>query len=997
MFAYFRVPALGLLAVSLASSQGLMTTVAGGSGVLDNIPAVQARIVGPNGLAVDVGGNAYITDDNRIRKVNGATGVISTLITFSTQSVSGVPFALAWGAGGKLVVISTGQMQFLDPGSGTLTGFGSLPADSILAGVATDSAGDIFLSDEYNDKIYRVDAASGALTTFAGTGMVGHTGNPIGDGGPATQAGLGRPAAITVDGAGNVYFAEQYWLRRIDGETGIITTIATNSTGAASGDGGPYNKAVFTNITALATDAQGNLYVGGGGRVRKIDWTSGTVSTVAGSGQSEYGADGVPATSANLSYITAVVVDAQNDIWIADNGNARLFFVSGSTGLIHTVAGTSQNGDGGPATGALISDLRGLAVNAQGDLYFLAMGLRRVDHATHTITTAAFPPVTGSQPITYTLGNGASPLALDAAGNIYFSEAAVLQRVDADTGAVTTVAGNGLGQYGGGPLGDNGPATRAQVTPAGSAIDANGNIYIADYWNERIRRVDAATGVITTVAGNGQGQVFSGETGPATQISIGVPDSIAIGPDGGVYWTTAGSVLKLDSAGNLSIVAGNGGCVYAGDGGPATLAPLCGPQALSFDEAGNLFVSESSCSCVRRVDAVTGIIQTVAGTGAQGQSGDGIPATQAALSAGAIAYYAGTLYIDDAPQLVSNPPRVRAVDPPSPPALPQPPSITEIDDAVDFRSAFSPGALISVFGNYLGPATPSVGQFGSDGRVTSALVGDQVTINGIASPLLYASASQINAIVPYAIPPNRTPVPVVVNTAAGSANSSIFVSPTSISLFTNIIVNPDGSLNSATHPAPKGATLVFYGTGMGQTSPASADGVIAQGPPLASPLASFSASISQGSTSYAASLQYLGPLPGFVDGAVQANIQLPATLPAGKSQVYVRGPSGDETLPAAIYSLSDTPVITGITPASPEAQPNLLNTITINGQFLTGVAFQFFLNSQPVNIAPQQFQPCTATSCTLQVNFNGVAGQYGVTATNAGNQVSNNLAFTVQP
>jgi uncharacterized protein (TIGR03437 family) len=421
------------------------------------------------------------------------------------------------------------------------------------------------------------------------------------------------------------------------------------------------------------------------------------------------------------------------------------------------------------------------------------------------------------------------------------------------------------------------------VTPAGVAVDSAGNLFIADYWNSRIRRVDALTGIMTTVAGNGQGQTYSGLTGAALQISIGVPTSIAIAPSGDIYWTTTGRVLKMNSTGTLSVVAGDGGgCVYAGDGGPALLAPLCGPYALAFDGSGNLFMTDGSCFCVRRIDVQTGIIQTVAGTGSYGSvSNDGVPATQAVLAPGAIAFAGNTLYILD-----GHAPSVRAVTPPVPPALPQPPSITSVTDAVEYQTNFSPGDVVALFGNYLAPPAPLPGQIAANGIVTSTLEGDQVSFNGIPGPLLYLSAAQINAVVPYSVKTGN--VSVQVTTDGGTSNiAAIRISPTSLSLFSNIVFNPDGTLNGPTNPAPRGATLVMYGTGIGPLSPAVADGTIVFGPPFPVPTTTFSATVSSGGTQYKATIAYLGPLPDFVAGAVQANIQIPDSVPAGASSLTV--------------------------------------------------------------------------------------------------------------
>jgi uncharacterized protein (TIGR03437 family) len=988
--------ALSLLTSTGVWAQGTISTVAGGSGFLDNIPAVQARISGPSSLAIDQQSNAYIGDGSRIRKVEAVTGIIST-VTADTGAQN-----LAFDAKGNLLIVAGNQLLKLDPGTGKLTTIAGIagsttPQFGSMSGLATDAAGNIFITDNYYDKIYKIDATSGAVSTFAGIGAVSNTGSPQGDGGPATLAGLVGPFVITVDPFGNVFFVEQYWLRRIDGKTGIITTIAPNNGTAYSGDGGAYNKAVFVNVEALATDTQGNLYIADGPYIRKINWNTGIVSTIAGSGQQVYAKDGVPALDANLSFMTGLVVDQHGNIWIADSGNARLFRVAASTNLISTIAGTSAKGDGGPAIGATLNSPVGLAADSQGDLYLYDYGdgIRRVDHATGFISLAISQSALSYGTL---LGMGASPITLDSNGNLFVSQQSSVQRVDAGTNAVKVVAGTGE-FVAPGSSGDGGPATSATLAPSGVAIDSSGNLYIADNGNARIRRVDATTGIITTVAGTGVGETFSGLTGVASQISIGIPTSIAIAPNGEIYWTTVGWVLKMNSAGILSVAAGNGGCGYSGDGGSALLATLCSPVSIAFDGDGNLFVSDYSCGCIRRVDAATGLIQTVAGTGTSGVSNDGIPATQSALTPAAVAYQGDALYFVDSPQPGSSPARIRAVTPPSPPPLPQPPSITNIVDAVDYRSAFSPGAIISMFGNYLGGQSASSARAGANGLIGDQLGGDRITFNGTAAPLLYVSAGQINTVIPYSVQPAATAVEVT--TDAGTTKpTEISIQPTSLSLFPGLTFNPDGTLNSATNPAPKGATLVMYGTGIGVTSPPLADGSIVHGPPFPTPDATFSAVVTNGNTQYVATIRYLGPLPGFVAGAVQANIQIPDIVPAGNSSLNINNDAaGFGAVGQTIYLLSDLPVLSGISPAPPIPQSvGLGNYITLSGANLTGVtSFDFFLHGQPVNVMPTQNQPCTATSCTILVNFNGVEGGYSVAVTNPANQVSNQFTFAVQP
>jgi uncharacterized protein (TIGR03437 family) len=895
---HFLLPVFLSAAIQL-SAQGTISTVAGSIKPLDNVPAIQTRLVLIS-FALDQHGNAYLGDGSNLRVVNGQTGVISTLAPITAASLAVDP-------NGQLVIKSNGSAPILkiNPVTGAQTTIvasnSQLGADASPTGIALDGSGNIFVCDDVNDKVYKLDAKTNAVTTIAGTGPVGYTGSTQapGDGGPATAAGLIRPDLVTVDATGNIFIAGQYWLRRIDAQTGIITTIATiaGSGNLSSGDGGPYSKAVFGNIAALTTDSQGNLYIGDGRFVREINWSTGLVNKIAGSGSTQYASDGVPALQANIGYVDGIAVDSLGNLWIADGGNERLLVVSSETGLIRTVAGTAGNGDGGPAAGADLGYAVGIAASPQGDLYTDSYispsgeGIRRIDHITGKISTIAYSQ---GQP---QLGNGESPIAIDSAGNVYVCEQAEVNRIDAVTGKVTVVAGNGGGTYGGGPLGDGGLATNAHVTPAGVAFDSSGNLYIADYWNERIRRVDAITGIITTVAGNGQGQTFSGQTGQATQISIGVPTSIAVGPDGNIYWTTGGWVLRMNAAGALTIAAGEGGgCIYAGDGGSALAAPLCNPSSLAFDDMGNLLITEAFCGCIRRVDSQTGIIQTIAGTGIPsinntGASIDGSPATKAALTPGAIAWAGGVLYILDQFSIGDTPRSIRAVTPVVPPALPQPPSITQVSDAVAYGVTFSPGAVIALFGNYLGAPTPTAGTI-TNGVVSTSAGGVQLTINGTAAPLLYISAGQINTVIPYSTTTGVTATAEVFTSAGASSYSGLKMAKTSLALFSNLVFNPDGTLNSATNPAPKGATLVLYGTGIGPTTPTYQDGVIVtlQGPPYPSPVAPFGAVVVNNQTQYKASVAYLGPIPGFVAGAVQANIQIPSDVPPGSSTLKI-GPA----------------------------------------------------------------------------------------------------------
>jgi RHS repeat-associated protein len=321
------------------------------------------------------------------------------------------------------------------------------------------------------------------------------------------------------------------------------------------------------------------------------------ITTVAG-GQWGFSGDGGPATQAALSHPTGVTVDASGNIYFTDLGNVRIRKVDAS-GIITTVAGNGQwgfSGDGGPATQATMNWPNGVEVDHSGNIY-IADGLNNR-----------------------------------------------IRKVDA-SGIITTVAGNGQS----GSSGDGGPATQAAMrTPAGIAVDASGNIHFADLWNNRVRKIDAS-GIITTVAGNGQSG-SSGDGGPATQAAMYLPMGVAVDPSGNIYiaehW--GHRIRRVDASGIISTVAGNGQYGFSGDGGPATRAALKSPRLVAVDDSGNIYIADTDNRRIRKVDA-SGIISTVAGNGQIGFSGDGGPPTQAAFNSpmGVAVDASGNVYITD--------------------------------------------------------------------------------------------------------------------------------------------------------------------------------------------------------------------------------------------------------------------------------------------------------------------------------------------------------------
>ena len=610
----------------------------------------------------------------------------------------------------------TGAFWTIDTIAGGGLGDNDLAIEAQLSGptsVAMDAAGNLFIADIWNHRIRRVNAA-GIITTIAGTGS-GGLGGFSGDNGPAINAGLNAPNGVAVDAAGNLYIADTWnnRIRRVN-SSGIITTIAGTGEKGYGGDGGRALAARLYLPRAVAVDGAGNIYIvdSDNYRIRRID-SSGTITTIAGTGEWGFSGDGGPAVQAQLAYPQGVAVDAAGNLFIADTWNHRVRRVDPS-GIITTIAGTGErgySGDGGPAAKAQIDVPHGMAVDGAGNLFIVDSDngcIRRVD-ASGTITTIVGTGQRGfggdGGPAVEAQLSLARDVAVDAAGNLYVADTRNdrIRWVDAK-GIITTIAGGGSG-------GDGGPAVEARLnSPSGVAVDGYGNIYVADSLSHRIRRVDAK-GIITTVAGTGQ-PGHGGEGGPAVNAQLNWPTDVAVDTAGNLYiadksnsgirrvdrsgtistiantrsalsWTDPtghsdlGPAVAVDNAGNLYVadynrhrifrvntsgtitnIAGTRERGYGGDNGPAAHAQLNRPSGVAVDSGGNLYIADRVNSRIRQVDA-RGIITTIVGTGQRGFGGDGGPAVEAQLSlARDVAVdAAGNLYIAD----TSND-RIRRVD-----------------------------------------------------------------------------------------------------------------------------------------------------------------------------------------------------------------------------------------------------------------------------------------------------------------------------------------------
>jgi sugar lactone lactonase YvrE len=337
-----------------------------------------------------------------------------------------------------------------------------------------------------------------------------------------------------------------------------INTIAGNGTSGFSGDGGPATNAMLSAPYGVAVDASGNVYIpdGNNNRLRMVSPT-GTITTIAGTGTAGYTGDGSAATNAELKNPTGVALDASGNIYIADGGNNVIRKINGS-GIITTIAGTGTagfSGDGGLATNATLDFPCCVAIDKNGNVLIADLLNQRIRKIDHTSTN------------------------------------------------INTIAGNGTSGF----SGDGAAATNAELAnPFGVAVDNSGNVYIADQFNDRVRMVTNTTKFISTIAGNGTAS-YSGDNGPATAAELDRPFSLSLDGFGDIYVADYSNnrIRRIDIGDSIFTVAGTGVAGFSGDGGPALSADLKGPSGITIDPLGNLYISDQSNDRIRELTNIT--------------------------------------------------------------------------------------------------------------------------------------------------------------------------------------------------------------------------------------------------------------------------------------------------------------------------------------------------------------------------------------------------------
>lgn len=827
-----------------------------------------------------------------------------------------------------------------ESGVSTATNLGSID------GITSTPQGAVYLADSAAHRI-RLVQPGGAITTIAGDGAAGFTG----DNGPATRARLSSPYGLAHDGYGTLFLADfgNARIRRIS-PTGIITTIAgggsTTTIPPAGIDplqvklSGPRNLALdltgnlyFTDAPAnrlyqlsrdnkltllagdgtgialkfpagLAADYMGNLYIADTGTFSILKFTAGkatplslnpalpgtplalasdyygnlTIGTAEG-GLFARALDGTTSpllTSFPFSSLRAVHQDLSGVLYFSEP--ARVWTLA-NLGSLTLFAGSSSNAPPPPTTSdAHILAPMGLALDASGNLYVAdekALRLWRITPSGQLQTAAGTGQAPPSPNSAGDGGQAASarlydPVAVAISplnGEIAIAEfSAHRVRIILPTGVIYTAAGTGTA----GLNGDNGPAQFAQLNqPRGLAYDSSGNLYIADSGNGLVRKL-GRNGFLTT-------------TGPS---GLNNPTSLAFDAAGILHVAESGSHLirRLTANNAWEIVAGTGSEGASTDGLTARLSQFRLPTGLAFDAAGCLYLADTYNHRLRRITPL-GLVETIAGAGAPGFSGDDGPALQAKLNM-PVALAAGPhgrLYAADLENA-----RIRLLTPSAipPPASTEPPpsqnnpppsaqtTLSLLHAATLKPGPFAPGQLVTLFAAAL-PAAP------------------ELRVNGAPAPLFYSSPTQINFQLPYL---NATEAQLeLFSSGVSMARTTLALTASAPGLFASdgsaLAVSPTGALLSPGPGAPRGSVVTLYATGAGLW-----DLLREAGSPAAAPLARPRLPVSLRIGNTPVELLYAGEAPG-LSGVLQLNAQLPGLFTApGKHEVILTiGPNSSPT------------------------------------------------------------------------------------------------------
>ncbi len=833
-----------------------------GSASGDNGPASAAGISSLFGLAVS-GDYLYLAQrvPCNIRRIHLATGIITNFAGTG---------ACTAGADGPAL-------------STTLNFPGAL---------AADREGRIYVTE--GSRVRRIDPATGRIDNFAGDGIPGYAG----DGAPVAGARFDSPLGLAVDAANNVYIGDtgNCRIRKVAGANTLVTTVAGTITCGTNGDGGSAIQAQLSGVGELALDSTGSfLYVASSAQtIRRVDLEAATIDRYAGSGVQGAVQDNVSRLLADLRVITGVHVDAEGNVLFADYGANRVGKIAPITSLLTTLAGgPTFAGDGGPAQYALLSMPVEVIPESNGRLLIsenVNRILRRYSPPGMLSTvagTGATGPATGDGGAAVSASISPTALYRDASGNIYITDALsnTVRRIDV-SGAISRV----------------GPVFNS--TLGGVAVDPTERfVYVSLTASHRIARISLSTNLASVYAGagnlNDEGvSGFAGDNGDPLQARLHSPQRIFTDADGNLFIADSGNhrVRRVNAAGDrIETVAGNGLSDYSGDGNLATEASLPSPIGVTADASGNIFASNASA--IFRVDKASGRMNRIAGKTTRGNSNLGVPALQASFNGiGNVSVDArGVIYFAETANL-----RVVALTP----STARNPVISGIITPTNFGAAttLTPGGWIEIYGEKLSNTTASWQNSDFTGVVgPTTLGGSTVTIGGIPAFIQFVSPGQINAVVPDGVINGNAAIEVTWTRVPGDSVTSdavtmisaprapFMLAPAAFArggkqyitaiLSSGAFVGPADLIPGANfRPGKAGDRLVLYGVGFGPTTPTVFAGNIANAVTALPEVKIKIAGVD-------VPADFAGLAQGFV-GLYQFNIRVPS-VPSGDQKIEI--------------------------------------------------------------------------------------------------------------
>ena len=809
--------------------------------------AINAQLNNPGCVALDSSGNLFIVDQSniRIRRIS-PQGIITTIagngqVNFSDSATNGGP-AVQAGLSSILAVATddAGDVFFSEifyspfgrirkvSRSGiisTVAGGGSAPPGSgglatsvqlrYPAGLAVDRDGNLFISDIGDLRVFKVNAA-GMIMTAAGTGASGFSG----DGGPATDADLGGPGALTLDGNGNLYvsdFGRNYRVRAIS-SNGVISTVAGGCT-KYPGDGEAATSINFCgeaqSLSGLGTDASGNLYIAACW-IQKVT-ADGVVHLLGGNGNFSFGGDGGPAKAAQFFVPNDLAVDTEGNVYIADTGNNRIRRIA-TDGTITTITGSDTlgfGGDGGSASAAVLNSPSNLALNSAGEIFFTDSRNYRIRKISRngTITTVA-----GSGSFAHTsdgnaaLGSSIWPaaLAIDNSGNLLFSESGGVRKID-ERGILSTLIEGTPGTY---------------VSSSALAVDANNNVLTLDVFGNRILMV-SPDGQISTVAGSGA--AGGPADGPALKANISYPSGLAVDHAGNIAIADYSGIRILAAGMVRTIVFQTNPRTYTNDGGPASLSSVT-PVAIRMDDAGRIYVLDhafTSSFPPRTADASIRLLQP----------------TNQSIGIGSVRSAA-----------------TQAIESVSPGKI-----------VVIYGTGMGPAQLIqSVRRNGVYPKNVGGTQVFFDAIAAPVIYSSATQVAVVVPYNLPAPTTAMT--IQYG---GASSLPFTLNVAP--ASPGIF-SANGTGAGQAAAVNADGTINDAAHPTRSGELLSLYATGDGLEDPQQSDGSVT---PVLAPYPRSVLPVNVEVGGVPATVSYAGAAPGEIAGEMLIVIQVPAGIRPG--------------------------------------------------------------------------------------------------------------------